>query len=642
MSFKSKILIFIILVLVVSLTGTLLLNLSNTQAFLEKQLQSHANDTATSLGLSLSSVADVDEPSRMQTMIDAVFDRGHFANITLTDVNGELIYARTKETTNSAIPDWFVRAVEISIPAADAVVQSGWMPVGNLQVHADKGYAHIELWLSFKQVSLWFLLTAALFLAIAYSTLQILLRPLQRVTQQAEAIVNKQYIIQQSIPRTAEFRKLVLGMNEMVDKLEKVFSREANVAEKLRTIAYHDADTGLHNSYYFETIFNGLLSEHKSSAEGSMCLLKIDGLKEFNDHYGYQLGNSLVKYLADQLRCQLAGKEHIFIRMNGTELLAILPSKRPADLEPCLKSLSEIGGAAQQHFNLDGPAVDIAIAAVSYQPRQTRASILARLSFTLQQAEAGESPYAIEQADQTETFNREVWLRTLNTAIAEKRFQLYKQSSFTAEHTVHDSELLIRMRDENGNLLSAAYFMPAVEQLNLQLQIDELVVQLALEYLSQADRNDLFAINLSAVLLEDPSRFHELEQLLGQAKTDRLAFEFSEGAIAHNLEGARAVFNRLQGFGFAMGIDRFGMQPSSLRSLQELRPSYIKLDGAFSERIESDEQTRLYVASIVDSASSLDIRVVATSVEDSAQQRAFAELGINYFQGYLFEAPFPL
>ena len=73
--------------------------------------------------------------------------------------------------------------------------------------------------------------------------------------------------------------------------------------------------------------------------------------------------------------------------------------------------------------------------------------------------------------------------------------------------------------------------------------------------------------------------------------------------------------------------------------LQDIRPNYIKLDAAFSHSIESDEQTRSYISSLVDMCHSLDIEVIAMAVENKEQQQAFSDLGIHLYQGYLFNAP---
>lgn len=627
----------------VLLIGTFSLNMSNTQAFLEKQLRSHSSDTATSLGLSLSSVADLDNPTSIQTMIDAVFDRGHFARIEFYDMDGNSVYQRTNSQINANIPDWFIQAITLSIPPSSAVVQSGWMPIGNLEVQGHKGYAYIELWQSFKQILQWFLLAALLFLATAYLAVRWLLNPLKKVEQQANAIVNKEYILQDTIPDTTEFKNLVLGMNNMVSKLEKVFEREAQVAEKLRLMAYQDTVTGLHNRHYFDMVFNRLVDENENSANGSMCLLKLNGLKALNDRYGYQLGNDFIKQIAKGFEQHLATEDGIFIRLNGIELLAVLPKQSPTQLESACQSLVALKDKTAQAFNLETVPIEICVAVMAFQPEQSRGELFTQMDFLIKQAESNpQHPVVIEHHQENEVQSVESWQTLIDNAIANQAFQLFKQSSFDAKQHIHENELLIRMQDAQGNLKSAAYFMPAVETLHRQIDIDQLVLTMVIKHLSDRPVKTLHAINLSKSLLEQPQNFAALRPYLQQASGLRLAFEFPEKALQTHLKSGLKLFSELKAFGFMVGIDRIGMHTANMQFLKQLRPDFIKLDGAFSERIENDLQTQSYVASICEMAGSLDIQVVAMSIESQQQMEAFRKAGVKYFQGYFFGTPTPL
>ncbi|WP_321277173.1 EAL domain-containing protein [Thiomicrorhabdus indica] len=643
MSFKSKILLFLSLMLMVLLVGTFSLNMSNTQAFLEKQLQSHANDTATSLGLSLSSVANLEEPSSIHAMIDAVFDRGHFERIELIDMEGNSIYQRTNNEFNANIPHWFVNAIELNIPTASAVVQSGWMPIGNLEVKGHEGYAYIELWVSFKEILQYFAIAAVVFLIGAYLAIKVLLRPLQKVEQQAKAIVRKEYILQEEIPDTTEFKNLVIGMNDMVSKLEKVFEREAQVAEKLRLMAYQDSVTGLHNRHYFDMIFNRLVDENERTAEGSMCLLKLNGLKELNDRYGYQLGNHFIKHIAMNFSEQLDSQDSIFVRLNGIELLAVIPNQKPNSIRDKAFGLIELPRQAATALNVEELPVGISVAMIEFSPKQSRAELFTRMDVLIKQADEDHHRPVRIQSDQKQTAESDAnWETRLDKAIANDRFHLFKQSSFDHKQKIHDSELLIRMQDEQGNMKSAAFFMPAVEQLNRQIDIDQLVLRLVIA--SQIDRpvDITYSINLSRVILDDPKLFDSLKPILQQAKGFNLAFEFPENAVQSHLKASEVIFNELKQLGFKVGIDRVGMHASNMHFLKTLRPNYIKLDGAFSERIESDVQTQSYVASICEMATSLDIEVLAMSIENAEQMEAFRKSGIKFFQGYFFGTPMPI
>lgn len=641
MSFKSNILIFISVMLLVLLVGTFGLNMSTTQAFLEKQLQSHSYDTANSLGLSLSAVAD--NPSSAQTMIDAIFDRGHFAMIKLVNMDGDEIYMRTNPSDQIDVPAWFIGLVDIDIPTSHAVVQKGWMPIGKLQVQAQDGYAYIELWLVFKSLVQWFLFAAAIFLSSAYLAVLFLLRPLNKAQQQAYAIVNKEYILQNPLPSTTEFRQLAGAMNGMVTKLQQVFTREAQIAEKLRAMAYQDSVTGLYNRHYFDMTFNSIVDAEQASAKGSVCLLRINGLKELNTQYGYQLGNELVKHIAQKFRQELALNDAIFARLNGIELIAVLPNAEAAVLRSKVESLLTYPSSLQQELNLADMPITLTSAIARYEPNESKSSLFSKLDFLIQQAEiAGNEPIQLQQENSHNNFNSQDWQALIDRAIANQRFKLFKQEAYDIDNSVYDSELLVRMVTEDGKIQSAAYFMPAVEQLNMQSKIDELVLQLVTTHLQKHHSSSHHSINLSKALLIHAQLFEQLLPKFQQAQGANLAFEFTEAAIYEHLDTAKAIFNTLRKLGFKVGIDRFGIQVADLQYLKEIQPDYIKLDASFSDQIEVDNSTGSYVNSICEVASNLDIDVFAMSIEKETQLKAFQQSGVTYFQGYYFSTPIPL
>ncbi|WP_067222435.1 bifunctional diguanylate cyclase/phosphodiesterase [Marinomonas gallaica] len=641
MSFKSNILIFISLMLVVLLVGTFGLNMSTTQAFLEKQLQSHSYDTANSLGLSLSAVAD--NPSSAQTMIDAVFDRGHFARIELLDIDGQPVYQRSNDAISSDIPHWFIELVDINIAPSSAVVQRGWMPIGKLKVQAHKGYAYIELWLVFKSLVQWFLIAAAIFLTSAYIAVRLLLRPLKRAQKQAHAIANKEYILQDPLPKTTEFRQLVNAMNGMVTKLQQVFTREAQVAEKLRSMAYQDSVTGLYNRHYFDMTFSSIVDEDQTTAQGTVYLLRINGLKEFNTHYGYQLGNELVKHLARIFRTTLSTTDGVYVRLNGIELIALLPNTKPSSIQKNADQLLLATKTLREELNLEEMPIELTAAIARYTPNESKSKMFSQLDFLIQQAgEVYNDSVQVQREDAQRAFNNDQWQQLIDTAIVERRFKLFKQDAFNLEKATYESELLVRMIGDDGKIQSAAYFMPAVEQLRMESKIDQLVLRLVTEHLQSEQSSTVYSINLSKSLLLSSNAFDQLVPHLEQARGAKLAFEFPESAVYNNLAACKNIFNVLRQFGFKVGIDRFGIQVADLQYLKTLQPDYIKLDASFSDQIESDASTNSYVESICEVASNLDIDVFAMSIEQEAQLEAFKSSGVRYFQGYYFSTPIPL
>ncbi|MGE4503638.1 MAG: EAL domain-containing protein [Thiomicrospira sp.] len=643
MSFNKQILLFISAVMLVLLVGTFLLNLSNTKHFLQNQLQAQAQDTSTSLALSLSSVADLDNPASMQAMINAVFDRGYYARIALVDREGALLYSRVHTQMAVGIPHWFVQTIDIEAPQAQALVQNGWMPIGTLTVQAHPGYAYAELWQAAKNLLLWFGLAAWLALGLAFVAVRAMLRPLHKVAQQAEAIVNKEYVFQHKIPRTAEFNRVVVAMNKMVTKLREVFEREAQMAEKLQRMAYQDAVTGLSNRHHFDMLFDAVLDPKTGDAQGALCLLRVEGLKTLNEEYGYQVGDRFMTLLAQRFSQVFRTEEAIFARLNGVEMIAVLPSinahTRMAQAEHFRLQAEQICA----EMNLASAPVALVIALMNFQPGEQRAHLLSRLEFSLAQAaRRPERQVVMCDTPMVRQLNDEAWQALVVQAFNESRFCLYKQASHNENGTLHDIEVLARMQDLDGTLRAASYFMPAMEQFGKVLALDSLVLKMVLNHLQQRADGPMLAVNLSHSLLHDSEAVTQLFALIAQAKGLALAFEFSEHWVAGDLALSTPILAGLREMGFKTGIDHFGSRFINMQYLQDLRPDYIKLDGAFSRRIETDTQTQSYVKSLVEMAQSLDIEVIAMAVENADQLRAFSAVGVKFYQGYHFGAPTPL
>jgi len=642
MSLNKQMILFIASMLIILLLGTFALNLNNTKTFLQNQLQSHAQDTATSLGLSLSSLEDPEDISSMETMINAVFDRGYYDHISLTDMDKHILYNRENTQSMDDVPDWFINTIKLKAPDAQALVQAGWIPIGTLSVQSHAGYAYQELWKSVVNLSIWFGVAALIIILLVIYTLKIMLKPLKDMEKQAEAIVKKEYLIQEHLPSTIEFRNVVSAMNAMVNKLQTVFERDANTAEKLQKMAYQDSVTELSNRRHFEMIVDTLLDPNEELPEGMICLIRVNELKELNDQFGYMVGDQLMKTLADNMRSNLSCEQSLFARLNGTELVAVLPGLVAKQLEKPSHLIANSFSSVLNEIQAKDAATSISVAYTDYQPGQSRGPILGHLDFAIEQAEKqGKNSVYYYNTKQNEQNQEHSWEETITQAISEKRFLIFQQSAYNADHSVHDQELFIRLKDTDGTIRSAGYFMPAVEQLNKSTEIDQLVISLVIQYLKTHLESNMLAINLSKAVIEDEGFHKNLIQILANhAKlAHRLAFELPERLINDQKGLTWPLISELRQFGVNIGIDHFGTRLANMRYLKDLRPDYVKLDSAFSKAIESDEQTRNYVSSLCELADSLDIDVIAMAVENEAQLKAFTELGVKYSQGYYFGAP---
>ena len=198
MTLYKQITISIILLFILGFLGTVFVSTNNLRTFLVTQLESHAQDTATSLGLSLSPHMHTRDMPIITVMVDAIFDRGDYRKISVTSINGALLIERSKPVIPEHVPGWFTNTISLQAPEAKALVMSGWKQAATVTVASHSGNAYIELWNNTADTLKLFLASASITLMLGLLAVRILLRPLTRVEMQADAICNQSYPIQKN------------------------------------------------------------------------------------------------------------------------------------------------------------------------------------------------------------------------------------------------------------------------------------------------------------------------------------------------------------------------------------------------------------------------------------------------------------
>ena len=245
MTLYRQITLSIILLLLAAFLGTVIISTQNLRTFLLTQLETHAQDTATSLGLSLSAPMQAHDMTTITSMVNAVFDRGYYRQLNITTLNSDTLLSRSSQTKNSKVPKWFTDTIDLEPPVAEALIMSGWQQAGKVQVSSHPGHAYGQLWSNTVDTFRWFLVLATIITIIGLIAVNILLRPLRLIESQADAICNATYPLQKKLPRTRELRRVVMAMNRMSGKISSIFAEQSALTERLRKQAYEDPVTGL-------------------------------------------------------------------------------------------------------------------------------------------------------------------------------------------------------------------------------------------------------------------------------------------------------------------------------------------------------------------------------------------------------------
>lgn len=650
MTLYRQLIIFTVVLFLLLFTGTWYAKLANTRTFLTDQLESHVQDTATSLALSISPHVAQKDLTVVEGMINALFDRGYYQKITFADPRGQVLIERVLPVRVEDVPQWFVALVPLRTPEATSDVMAGWNQGGTILVKSHPGYAYATLWNEVLGMTAWFAACAVFLLAAAGIGLKFLLKPLSAVERQADALCRREYQLQDQLPRTREFRSVVEAMNRMTVKVKQMFEEQASRAEGLQERAYQDPVTGLGNRRFFESQVNAGLGRQDEDARGLLILLRIHGLEALNQKRGLQAGDELLKRVATLLKNSLnAYADTALSRLTGGDFGIFLPNLSPSEGGIIGTEIAaQLGRVAMEKTALDDNIGHLGIA--SYEGENTLTRLLAgadlALSSALQKGANSWELRVVTGDSETLPQGQQHWKDALVRALEERRITLDAQGVIEngPARKVLQLELFARIM-QDGKPLDAALFMPVAERLKLVSAIDRIVIEEAMKVDFRSMAVDRVAINLSPSSLEDDAfrgwLFSFLKGLPPEAP--HVSFEFSEFAAVQHLQLIREFGAAVRACGHGIGLDHYGRSFSKLGYLQSLQPEYVKIDRAYTGELSGGENdSRFYVASLCSVAHSIDIKVVAEGVESEEQAAVLKELNLDAMQGYFFGRPQPL
>ncbi|WP_163337408.1 EAL domain-containing protein [Desulfopila sp. IMCC35008] len=623
--------------------------LQSTRTFLVNQLESHAQDTATSLGLSLSPAMQANDIPTAETMINAVFDRGYYRVIRLEKMDGTILVEKMLEVKSSGVPGWFVQLVPLETPVSESLVMAGWKQAGRLFVDAHPGYAYTTLWRTVVQISIYFLLTGAAVLMVGGAVLSLLLRPLKRVEQQAEAICRREYRLQEKLPKTRELRQVVESMNRMVGKVREMFREQSQLAESLRANAYIDQLTGLGNRRYITGQVDAGLDVTEGTGKGALLLLQVNDLQQINDERGYIDGDELLKRVAAVVKKEAEGVGNAALaRLTGGSFVVYLPEINPDDVDDLAERLSTM--MARLAVEDVGCSENIAhIGGVVYGVRTTTSKLLAEADNALRMAQQqGPNRWVVSSLfdeDTSQVKGRSWWKETLEQVLDRKGIILYSQDivSSSDTSTLLHVEILSRIALAPGEIVSAGVFVPLAERLKMISRLDRIVLEKVFLLSGNQTEAESIAVNVSPSSLNDPGFYAWVMDNLRDLPSEgpRFIFEFAEFSAVLYMDVMRRFSADIRKHGHHIGLDHFGRSFSNFGYLKSLQPEYVKIDRAYTTELKQAHggDSHFFIGALCGVAHSLDIRVVAEGVETEEQAEMFRELNVDALQGFLISRP---
>ena len=644
MTLLRQLLIAVFAPLLLMFVGSVAISVSNTRNYIDAQLRSHAQDAATSLGLSLSASVAEGDRATLEAMVDALFDSGYYQTVRIVDTAGTELLRREQAVRFEDVPAWFVRLLPLHTPLGEAMLMSGWRQLGRVQVTSNPGYAYLELWRTTRDSLGLFALVAAIAVALAVIGVNLILRPLRAIEAQAIAIAEREFPVLEDLPRTRELRRVVEAMNRMSRKVRQMLDEQIALGERLREKAYRDPVTGLGNRALFEQDLQHLLDSTEEHFRGALVLVQLRDFKQYNETRGYSAGDELLRQAAAVLREAAAEfRPYCLARLGGADFGLLVPRSGDDELAALGEALSQALARLYEcglTADADVGHIGIAVRAGNEDARQ----LLSRADAALRQAQT--SAGNAWQVARAETTHRprpaSAWRGLIADCLARGQLALYTQPVLRPEdpQMVVHHEVLLRLRTDEG-LLPAGGVMPMAERLQLASAIDRAVIGTLLTRVKPSDNARHFAVNLSPSSLAD-AQFHDwlLAQLDQRPHlAGNLSFELPEYGASRQLPALRALIGALAKRGYGVGLDHFGRGFNPLGYLSGLKLNYLKVDGRYVHALAQDADSRYFVSTLREIAHGLDCLLIAEAVEDAEQLAAVNELRLDGAQGYHLGQP---
>jgi len=427
------------------------------------------------------------------------------------------------------------------------------------------------------------------------------------------------------------------------------------LARQMSYQATHDALTGLVNRREFERrLEEAIESGQRGDGQHVLCYLDLDRFKLVNDTSGHLAGDSMLREVAKLLRDAVRDSDTVG-RLGGDEfgmLLIGCPLEKARQIaDDVCRSVGEYRFVWRDRiFNI---GVSVGIVEISRESGTLEELLAAADTACYVAKKQGSGRVAVYSA-RDEALARHTgeiqWLQRLQSALKENRFHLYHQVIVPAhgEDGGPAMEVLVRLKDESGNDLLPSEFMRAAERYRLMGLVDRWVVQTTLAALGRGailvahDRS--VAINISGQTLGDAQFLEFVVECLDNTGVApaQVCFEITESAVIANLDHARRFIGVLHGMGCQFALDDFGSGVGSFSNLKNLPLDYLKIDGSFMRNLSRDTVNQAMVTAMIELARTLNFKVIAEQVEDTAAAETARRMGVDYLQGYAIGRPQPL
>lgn len=452
----------------------------------------------------------------------------------------------------------------------------------------------------------------------------------------------------QKIP--PEFSDINTALQKLANYTRSQYNEMASNAHQIAEEAYKDPVTELPNRNRFVQFYEENIRQNESNEFGVFAITRCTELQNLNQTRGYQEGDNYVREVADLIK-KLSGtyKDHKIYRLNSSDFGILLPRVTPKEAENFALQLQSRLNEYQKMAELDSVAYT---GLVTYESGKALGELLAvaDTSISLAQTKQPNAWHLQKESAGLEMasggYGNQNWRNVIDDVLTNHRISLLAQLIQPSNRSAKAySEILVRFKTQEGQILPTASFLAMAEKLDRIVAVDRLIIETALVTIKNKNLQDqYFGLNLSARCVHDDQFVIWLERrLLKDAHiAAKLVFEVTEFGLQQNLKTSKRFIDMVHRAGARVTVEKFGVGITSFKFFRDLKPDYVKMDGSYTRHINEDKNNQYFMRLMIDLAHRIGVGVFAESVETQEEKHMLESLFIDGNQGYYVGKPAPL
>ena len=646
-SLRTQLYSLVIGIALITFIGASWVSVETTRTYLNEQMKSHAQDAATSVGLSISPYMDGENSMIVETMIVAIFDSGYYQKVSLTDVDDQIIMSRENNRVIDGVPSWFINFFELTPPVMSSEVSNGWNIGGVISFQSHVGSSYEKLWQHAKNNFYSSLLIVLFSFLVAHLILRSVLNPLSQVEAQAISVSKKNFTFIKNLPMTRELKTVINAMNIMVSNTQASFNLVSKQANKLTKELYIDELTQLGNRRAFQSQFKISVDDMQSNDYATLGLVQLHSLQSINNELGYKAGDEYVcqaaKLITQQLNSFIGAKAY---RVNGGSFFFTINSTGEDVIKFCEHINNEFS-ILNSHYYEEGFGK---LVATTYDSSEALSDLLARLDTLLTQENSATSLGEVYNDKNSHTaYGLHEWSKIIDDLVETNHIEFTfqpvvspTQSAKTDDATGQDPttnddilyfELFSKFLN-NDEVVANNQLYSMAERTNKSQELDKLVLN-KLVQLPNIALDSKIAINLTHQSLHSADFRQWLILFIKEnsTKLPRLVFEINEEAILSGIESSMQFIQTVKALGIEVCIDRFGASFTSFKYLKGLDVDYLKIDGAYIHELEVHIENKNFIQAVTQIGHGVGIKILTSHVESLETKNLLSALECDGLQG---------